>query len=143
MKKLICSIILLSCIFLSFTSIGQTPKKNKIDLSGTWAFAIDSLDKGVKEHWYDHSLPESVHLPGSMTTNNKGDDVSLNTPWTGGLWNIDWYKDPAYAKYRKPGNIKISFWLQPVKHYVGVAWYKKSVEIPHDCSNKHLELFLK
>ena len=141
MKKLICSIILVSCVFLSLASLGQTPKRNKIDLSGTWAFAVDSTDKGIKEQWYNHSLPESIHLPGSMTTNNKGDDVSLNTPWTGGLWNIDWYKDPSYAKYRELGNIKVSFWLQPVKHYVGVAWYKKTVEIPQDWSDKHLELF--
>jgi hypothetical protein len=142
MKKLICFITLLNCTFFSFTVVGQTLKKNKIDLSGTWAFAVDSLDQGIKEQWYSRTLSESVHLPGSMTTNNKGDDVSLNTPWTGGLWNIDWYKDSSYAKYRKPGNIKVSFWLQPVKHYVGVAWYKKSVVIPLDWSDKHIELFL-
>ena len=127
MKKLIYLILLFSFTLPGFRSLGQTPKKNRIDLSGSWSFAIDSLDKGIQEQWYNHSLPESIHLPGSMATNNKGDDVSLHTAWTGGLWNIDWFKDAGYAKYREANNLKISFWLQPVKHYVGVAWYKASI----------------
>jgi hypothetical protein len=48
----------------------------------------------------------------------------------------------GYQLCQVPGNLKISFWLQPVKHYVGVAWYKKTVEIPRDWSNQHVELFL-
>ena len=33
---------------------------------------------------------------------------------------------------RQPGNIKIPFWLEPVKYYKGVAWYQKDVEIPEN-----------
>ena len=142
MKKITYTI--LSCVFIcySLTGRGQVIQNKRIDLSGTWSFAIDSLDQGVKDKWFINKLPQTIHLPGSMTTNGKGDDVTLNTPWTGGMWNMQWYKDSSYAKYRQPGNIKVSFWLQPVKHYVGPAWYQKEVVIPRDWSGQHIELFL-
>ena len=142
MKKIIHITLLAIFVCYCVKSSAQDVQKKTIDLAGTWAFAIDSLDHGVKEKWFNKKLPETVHLPGSMTTNGKGDDVTLNTHWTGGMWNTQWYKDSSYAKYREPGNIKISFWLQPVKHYVGAAWYQKEVIIPADWSGQHIELFL-
>lgn len=142
MKKVI--YVILSGIFVccSFTGVGQIIQNKRIDLSGTWSFAIDSLDKGVKEKWFVNKLPETIHLPGSMATNGKGNDVTLNTPWTGGMWSMQWFKDSSYAKYRQPGNVKISFWLQPNKYYVGPAWYQKEVNIPPAWAGQHIELFL-
>jgi hypothetical protein len=142
MKKIIYIILsgLLTCC--SIAGSGQVIQNRKIDLSGNWAFAMDSLDIGVKDKWFNNKLPETIHLPGSMTTNGKGNDVTLHTPWTGGVWNAQWFKDSTYAKYRQPGNIKVSFWLQPVKHYVGAAWYQKDVVFPREWSGQHIELFL-
>ena len=117
-------------------------KGDKIDLSGEWLFRVDSLDKGVGQQWWLTALSDKIHLPGSMTTNGKGDEVTANTKWTGGIWNNAWFTDTAYAKYRQPGNVKISFWLQPVKHYVGVAWYQKKVRIPVGWKDHSVELFL-
>lgn len=136
--------IILTSLFTCYNLVcaGQNNKTRVIDLSGKWSFAIDSLDRGVNEKWFLSKLPETIHLPGSMTTNGKGDDVTLHTPWTGGMWNNEWFKDSGYAKYRQPGNIKISFWLQPVKHYVGAAWYQKEVLIPNNWSGQHIELSL-
>ncbi|SHN11931.1 sugar-binding domain-containing protein [Mucilaginibacter sp. OK098] len=142
MKKIIYFILsgLLTCC--SIAGSGQVIQNRRIDLSGNWSFGIDSLDTGVKDKWFNNKLPETIHLPGSMTTNGKGDDITLHTPWTGGVWNAQWYKDSSYAKYRQPDNIKVSFWLQPVKHYVGAAWYQKEVVIPREWSGQHIELFL-
>ena len=142
MKKIIYFILsgLLTCCSIAVS--GQDLKNKRIDLSGNWSFAIDSLDTGVKDKWFNNKLPETIHLPGSMTTNGKGDDVTLHTPWTGGVWNAQWYKDSSYAKYRQAGNIKVSFWLQPIKHYVGAAWYQKEVIIPREWQGQHIELFL-
>src|SRR5215813_3061162 len=109
--------------------IGQH-EKNMIDLSGEWAFQIDSLDKGMEQHWFLKNLKDKIKLPGSMLTNNKGDDITVNTKWTGGIWDSTWYKSPEFAKYREAGNVKVPFWLQPLKYYVGVAWYQKKVSIP-------------
>src|SRR5262249_3760609 len=134
-----------SFLFLLFCFIDScvSEKENhSIDLSGEWNFQIDSLDKGVEQQWFSKKLEDVVQLPGSMLTNGKGDDITAETKWTGGIWNNDWYKKPEYAKYREPGNVKISFWLQPLKHYVGVAWYRKEVDIPAEWKEKYVELFL-
>ncbi len=114
----------------------------RMDLSGEWLFQSDSLDIGTGRQWWLKILPDKIDLPGSMTTNGKGDEVTVATKWTGGLWNNAWFADTAYAKYRKPGNVKISFWLQPVKHYMGVAWYQKKVKIAPGWKAHPVELFL-
>ena len=77
-----------------------------------------------------------------MTSNGKGNDISVNTPWTGSIVNSSWYTEPEYAKYRKKGNIKVPFWLQPVKYYRGAAWYQKTINIPASWKQKHIELFI-
>lgn len=117
-------------------------KKTTIDLSGEWTFQADPNDKGVAEKWFAGKLNETVTLPGSMTTNGKGNDIVVNNPWTGQIVDSSWFKDPRYEKYRKDGNIKVPFWLQPVKYYVGAAWYQKTVDIPDNWKGKDVQLFL-
>ena len=117
-------------------------KAEKISLAGEWNFIIDSLDKGVEEGWYNNILPEKVRLPGSMAENGKGYEVSVNTPWTGDIVDRSYFTEEKYAKYRQPGNIKIPFWLKPVKYYKGVAWYQKEVDIPEGWKGRKVKLFL-
>jgi hypothetical protein len=118
-------------------------ESNKIDLSGNWQFAIDSLDQGKKEKWFTKELPEGIILPGSMAENGKGKDVSVETHWTGNMWNDSlWYKDPAMAKYRQADNIKVPFWLSPIKVYCGVAWYQKKITVPNSWHDQSINLFL-
>ena len=81
-------------------------------------------------------------LPGSMAENGKGDDVTLKTPWTGDIIDRSYFTEKKYEKYRQPGNIKIPFWLKPVKYYKGVAWYQKEVEMPKEFDGKRIVLFL-
>jgi beta-galactosidase/beta-glucuronidase len=116
--------------------------QKKIDLSGTWRFAIDRADKGTSEEWFKKILEDKIVLPGSMTSNGKGDEISLTTPWTGQIVDSSFYKNPEYAKFRQPGNIKVPFWLQPLKYYKGAAWYQKEVNIPESWKDKSIELFL-
>jgi len=113
-----------------------------IDLSGEWKFRSDPLDQGITEAWFGQELPEKILLPGSMTENGKGDDISMHTKWTGYIVDSAWYYDDKYAPYRKDGNIKLPYWLQPEKHYVGAAWYQKVVEIPADWEGKSIILNL-
>lgn len=131
---------------LSFSAV-QAQKKSavpaQIDLAGTWAFRVDSLDKGITEKWYAKDLgTDHVSLPGSMTTNGKGDEVTVNTPWIGGIVDSSFFTKPEYAKYRKKGNIKVPFWLQPDKYYSGAAWYQKKVTVPKEWKGKPIALFL-
>jgi hypothetical protein len=141
---------ILFIIFLSLQlskTSGQSIKQNtglinKIDLSGEWSFQVDSLDEGVQQKWFNTTLRHRITLPGSMATNGKGDDVTVNTKWTGSIVDSSWFFKPEYAQYRKKGNIKVPFWLQPVKYYKGAAWYRKTVTIPASWKQKHIELFI-
>lgn len=119
---------------------GSNP--NQINLAGTWKFQVDSLDEGVDKGWFNASLKDQVKLPGSMTTNNKGNDITVNTPWTGGIVDSSWFFDPEYAPYRVAGNIKVPFWLQPIKYYKGPAWYQKEVTIPDSWEGRHIEFLM-
>ncbi len=128
------------CIVLFSCGSGN---ENTIDLAGDWQFKIDSLDRGVSDKWYADDLPGTIKLPGSMAENGLGNDVTVDTKWTGSLWNDSlWYKSPKYEKYRQPGNVKISFWLTPKKKYTGAAWYQKKVTIPEVWKDKHITLNL-
>ncbi|WP_207427407.1 sugar-binding domain-containing protein [Pedobacter sp. SYSU D00535] len=113
-----------------------------IDLKGNWKFAIDRADRGVQEKWFQKSLNDQIKLPGSMNENLKGDDITLETKWTGSIYDSSFYFNPRLAKYRQPGNIHIPFWLSPLKHYVGPAWYQKEVEVPASMNGKRLVLYL-
>jgi len=135
-------LILITVLAILTISCQQSAVQQKIDLSGEWKFAVDPTDKGISEKWFNQSLTDKVTLPGSMSTNGKGDDVSLTTKWTGQIVDSSYFKSPEYAKYREPGNIKIPFWLQSLKHYQGAAWYQKEVMIPENWERQNIGLFL-
>ena len=98
---------LLLCIALLLALSGHT--QQVIDLSGTWQLAIG--------HQADYK--DNVILPGSLLTNNKGEDVTIDTKWTGSLYDSSYYYNPYMEKYRRTGNVKFPFFLTPEKHYVG------------------------
>jgi len=134
--------ILIAVLAILAISCQKPAVKQKIDLSGTWNFALDPEDKGFAESWFKKYLTDTLSLPGSLTSNGIGDDITLKTPWTGQIVDSAFYKNPEYAKFREQGNIKIPFWLQPVKYYKGAAWYQKDVTIPEDWNGQFVELFL-
>lgn len=135
--------IFIICLsILALNACMDTTQKH-MDLSGQWNFAIDSLDVGENENWFSKDLNDVVELPASMAENGKGNDVTVNTDWTGNMWNDSlWYKDPKMKKYRQKGNVKVPFWLTPVKDYKGAAWYQKNIAIPEDWNNKKINLHL-
>ena len=114
----------------------------KLSLAGEWKFKIDSLDQGVNQQWYNTEFNEIVKLPGSMAENGKGEEVTLKTAWTGDIVDQSYFTEKKYEKYRQPGNIKIPFWLKPVKYYKGPAWYQKEFDLPSEWTGKRILLFL-
>tara|TARA_R110002049_G_scaffold267422_1_gene443786 strand:+ start:16394 stop:19240 length:2847 start_codon:yes stop_codon:yes gene_type:complete len=135
--------IVVICFFLAVLSSCQSEDKLSMDLSGEWGFKMDSLDQGIDDAWFKTNLSEGISLPGSMAENGKGNDITVETKWTGNMWNDSlWYKDPKMKKYRQKGNVKVSFWLSPVKVYYGPAWYKKKINIPQSWENKQINLGL-
>ncbi len=109
--------VLLSCI----CCFSCKPSIQQIDLSGTWEFTTDT------SQWN-----QSLILPGSVTSNRLGEDISMSTPWTGTIVDSSFFFADKYAKYRTTENFKVPFWLQPEKYFRGEAWYKKTVEIPQN-----------
>ncbi|MDO3626210.1 sugar-binding domain-containing protein [Mucilaginibacter sp. BT774] len=129
--------------FSSHADAGQGVNTvDTIRLSGKWRFQTDPADVGVKQKWYKKQLKGTISLPGSMTSNHLGDEITVNTPWTGGIEDSSWFHKPEYARYRKTGNIKVPFWLQPEKYYKGVAWYQTVINIPGNWRGKAVELFI-
>jgi len=137
MKKL-----LILLLVLTGCSRNNIDVRSSLSLAGEWKFRIDSLDQGIQNKWYEELASETVKLPGSMAENGKGDEVSLKTPWTGDIVDKSYFTEKKYEKYRQPGNIKIPFWLKPVKYYKGAAWYQKEFYLPQDWNGKNIILFL-
>jgi len=131
-----------SLFIFSFILILSSCSPQEVDLSGSWNFEIDREDIGETELWFTKKLPETVELPGSMVENGKGDEISMETYWLGGMRNPEWYDHPNYAPYHDPDNIRIPYWLQPEKKYYGAAWYQREVEIPKSWKDKSLSLYL-
>jgi len=117
-------------------------KAEVIQLEGTWKFEIDHEDRGIAAKWFSRSLVDEIRLPGSMAENLKGDPITLQTKWTGSIYDSSFYFNPRLEKYRQPGKIHIPFWLTPAKYYVGAAWYQKEVTIPANWKGKHIILNL-
>ncbi len=116
MKRIFLSISILFLSILSYTQ-NQT-----INLSGTWQFALDSLNQGEKEQWFRNDLPFQIQLPGTTDEAGFGERHVAGTPlYTGDpeIWQLA-------RKYR----------------YIGKAWYRKTVDVPKGWEVKNIALFL-
>ena len=133
---------ILTIVFLLVNCSAFFAQNTTLDLSGIWKFQIDRNDVGVQEKWFSKQLNDNITLPGSMNENRKGDDVTLHTQWTASIYDSSFFYNPRLEKYRDPNNLKLPFWLTPVKYYVGVAWYQKEVTIPSNWKGKRIVLFL-
>ena len=101
-------LMLLALISLHITAVGQ-PKR--IDLSGTWLFALD------RQHTVQPGdmLTETVQLPGTTDTNQKGDT---------------------------PERLDETTHLTRRYQYKGRAWYQRQIDIPADWKGLPVYLFL-
>jgi hypothetical protein len=129
-------------LFTLLTLKAPASELDHLSLSGRWRFELDRANVGVREKWFGRKLTGELNLPGSLPAQGIGDDISVETKWTGDIVDKSWFTGPQYAKYRQPGNVKVPFWLQPEKYYAGVAWYQRDVEIPDKWESKRVELSL-
>ena len=136
MKKNICS------VFALLLAISGLYTQTRIPLRGKWEFAIDREGVGIQQSWFNKTFDDSIQLPGSMPENLKGDDITLETRWEGSIYDSSYYFNPRLEKYRIPGNLKIPFFLTPDKHYIGWAWYAKTVFVPNTWKGKRISLHL-
>ena len=113
-----------------------------ISLAGHWRFALDRQDVGIREGWFGRKLAGQVRLPGDLTEQGIGDEVTVDTKWMGQIVDQSFFTAPEYENYRRPGNMKVPFWLQPTKYYAGAAWYQRDIDIPADWKGKRVVLSL-
>ena len=115
---------------------------NVISLAGDWRFAMDRDDAGYAAGWFNTDLTDKIKLPGILQAQGYGDDIAMDTPWVAALGANSWRNNPELTKYTQPGDVRIPFLIQPPKHYLGVAWYQRDIEIPASWAGKRVELFL-
>ncbi len=84
------------------------------DLSGTWLFRLDPNAVGIREKWFNETLPDQVRLPGSVEENRRGTQTT----------------QPAVGR------------LTRVYEYVGAAWFQRELTIPESWQGKRITLFL-
>ena len=125
MPKYLFTLILILCCNI-------VAAQRTIDLSGQWSFGTGEQPV----------LNDCIPLPNSMITAGKGDDVTAQTQWTGSTYDSSYYFNPAMERYRVEGNVKFPFFLTPNKHYVGTAWYERTVTIPRSWKKRPVLLYL-
>ncbi len=133
--------LLLSLLILLFFGCSPT-EKSSLDLSGEWKYKLDEEEIGKESHWFADDFTETINLPGALRDYDIGHEPSLHTQWTGSIYDSSWYYNPAMEKYRQSGDVKFPFWLTPDKHYVGMAWYQKEIEIPANWQGKDVVVYL-
>jgi hypothetical protein len=116
--------------------------QNVTNLDGQWRFQFDRTNVGADQQWFARALAGQCQLPGSLPAQGLGEDITVETKWTGGIFDKSWFTAPEFAPYRQPGNLKIPFWLQPEKHYVGAAWFQRDLEVPAAWVGRRLVLTL-
>ena len=121
--------ILSALLAIWCAAVGAQPV---VSLAGAWELSLgDSL------HYDDY-----IMLPNSLVTADKGDEVTTTTPWTATLYDSSYYHNPFMAPFRREGKVKVPFFLTPRRHYVGEAWYRRSVYVPRSWRRERVLLFL-
>jgi hypothetical protein len=87
------NIFVYMCFIACFCSYGQA--QETINISGTWAFALDPGDVGINEQWYSNPLEGKIQLPGSLQEQGYGEDVSIAKAKAANQWHIWVYPEKA------------------------------------------------
>ena len=133
---------LLCCLLLDGAHPTRLAAAESLPLAGEWRFALDRQDAGTNEQWFAKDLPDKIQLPGILESQGHGDAISITTPWVLSLYDHFWYLRSDYAAYTNVGSVKVPFISQPMRHYLGAAWYQRDLDIPPSWSGQHVTLFL-
>ena len=129
-------------VALAMLSAVVAQAQQTVSLAGAWDFLLPQNEEQALNPPQSSEYNDYVMLPGSMLTNDKGNPVSVDTKWTGSLYDSSFYFNPWMQPYREPGATKFPFFLTPAKHYVGTAWYHRSVYVHKAWKNQRVFLFL-
>lgn len=137
------SLAALSFVFGLMVASVHAQTSTPQSLAGSWRFAMDRTDAGAAEKWFAKDLTDRIQLPGILQSQGYGDEISINTPWVAALpRDMRWYLLPQYKQYTVPGNIKVPYLSQPVRHYLGLAWYQRDIDVPATWQGKRIHFFM-
>ena len=116
--------------------------KPVFSLAGDWRFALDAGDRGMSEQWFQKDLAHHIQLPGVLQAQGFGDEIATNTAWVLSLYDRAWFLRADYLSYTTPGHVKVPFVCQPPRHYLGVAWFQRDVDLPAEWQGRRVALRL-
>lgn len=140
-----CILLVAAWLFLLTVALvcpARASADESIPLAGEWRFALDRADAGVRERWFDQYLLGRITLPGVLQSQNYGDEISTETPWVLSLYDRFWFLREEYKAYARAREVKVPFLSQPLRHYVGPAWYQRDVDIPEAWRGRRVVLFM-
>lgn len=114
---------------------------DRADLAGQWSFRLDPNDEGMGAEWFNQRLPEAIRLPGMLQAQGYGPTPTKQSQWLAGI-GLKLADDPRFQPYMQAEDFRSPFFLTPPRHYVGPAWYQRSVEIPNAWADRRIVLFL-
>lgn len=105
--------------------IGEPPSiaDDRLSLDGTWEYRLDPEDRGLAEKWYAQPFQAqgSLRLPGTL------DEAGIGQPATQSADSV---------------TREVMLHLTRKNAYVGVAWYRKEIQIPAGWKGRETRLFL-
>ena len=138
------NLLLLALCFASAGSLFG----NTISIDGEWQLALDPEDVGMEQGWYAE-LPAghgSLNLPGTLQEQGYGNIPGFQTEWIAKRVikkNFpNYFEHPMYERYREDEHYRFPYLLNPKRHYVGPAWYERTVTIPESWQGGNIGLFL-
>ncbi|MGB0413582.1 MAG: sugar-binding domain-containing protein [Coraliomargarita sp.] len=145
MQKLNRSILFIGilCLLCAGNVFGKS-----ISLAGEWQLALDPDNVGQAQGWHT-AFPAAhgpIQLPGALQEQGYGNIPNFETKWIAKRVvkkNFpNYFEHPMYEPYRSDDNYLFPYLLNPKRHYVGPAWYQRTVTIPEAWSGQHISLFL-
>ena len=113
-----------------------------MSLEGVWRCAFDPGDSGEKAQWFNQKLPIPLKLPGTLQGQGIGYPIMTNTPWVLSLYDRYWYLRDDYKNYIEVNKVKVPFLSQPQRHFIGVVWYQRDIEIAQNQTGRRFALTL-
>lgn len=95
-----------------------------VSLAGEWKFQTGCEQDELAELSFEHT----IQIPGIMQAQGYGEDISIETKWVSGLHDPLWYIRGEYQRGQEEG-VNVPFLSQPPRHYLGVAWYQREIQI--------------
>lgn len=116
-----------------------------MDLSGNWSLWYDHVTEPIHEEppvKPDRIADGPMILPGILQGQGYGEEIKKDTQWVSGLHDPFWYEREEY-QFAQEREVSIPFLCQPPRHFIGLAWYERKIEIREESGEEiylHIEL---